>query len=233
MSDLDKIEFQKLAEVASQLEAALNRGKSTTEVSARLSSATGRIQTLQNEGVFDSEQSDKRKNRYSQDAAIAAMVAQESRLNEDEKTVYAEFLNKEYFSNKDVEKIDAFYDKTFDKLSDDGKVQIFKRIDRGIESGHLDYEKLKPETRAKDRSAREEIGYTPPPVAVKISTRDSFVSHDSEKQSSLLSKEEKRDEKSVTDLSNIDFSKLGSFEDVEVATKPDLPAKSSARTVSP
>ena len=75
MSELDKIEFEKLAEIASQLSAALNRGQASTEIASQLSTATDRIQTLQQEGLFDSELSEKRKSRLSQEQFSAVIRA--------------------------------------------------------------------------------------------------------------------------------------------------------------
>ncbi|WP_411845722.1 hypothetical protein AAFN60_19095 [Roseibacillus persicicus] len=143
MSELDKIEYDKLTELASKLEAVLNHtGTNQTGVTALLTTALGRIENLQQEGVLDSEKDEKRKNKSAQEVAIAAIVARETRLSQDEKVLYTEFLEKKAFEKKDFKKLEQFYTHSYEKLSDDGKAQMSQRIDEGIRRGHFDREDL-------------------------------------------------------------------------------------------
>lgn len=183
MSELDNIEYEKLAEIASQLAAALNRGGSPTEVSARFSSTSSRIETLQHEGIFDSEHSEKRKSRLSQDAAIAAMVEQETRLNEDEKIAYADLLEQEAFEKKDFKKLEHFYTHSYDKLSDEGKAQMSQRIEEGIRRGHFDHEDLPDIVQKMDR--KDLKGVIQPKTPEKEREQQSLLGLENSQGSSL------------------------------------------------
>ena len=138
MSELDKNEFEKLTALASTLVGVLHRtNPNQIGVTALLATALGRIESLQQEGVLHPEQDEKRKNRSSQETAIAAIVARETRLSKEEQAIYADFLDKEAFEKKDLKKLEHFYTHSYDKLSDEGKAQMSQRIEEGIERGHL------------------------------------------------------------------------------------------------
>lgn len=161
MSELDKIEYEKLTELASTLETVLNRaGPTQSGVTALLTTALGRIENLQQEGVLNSEQDEKRKNKSTQEVAIAAMVARETRLNQDEKIAFTEFLEKDYFTKKDAKNIDSFYSGSWDKLTDQGKAQMSQRMDEGVRQGEVEYHDFSPNTLKKEiqgRAQRNEV----------------------------------------------------------------------------
>jgi hypothetical protein len=161
MSELDKIEYEKLTELASKLETVLNRaGPAQSGVTALLTTALGRIENLQQEGVLNPEQDEKRKNQSIQEIAIAAIVARETRLSQDEKIAFTEFLEKDYFTKKDVKNIDSFYSSSWDKLTDQGKAQMSQRMDEGVRQGELEYHDFSPNTLKKEiqgRAQRNEI----------------------------------------------------------------------------
>lgn len=158
MSELDKIEYEKLTELATKLETVLSRtGPTQAGVSALLTSALGRIENLQHEGVLNPGQDEKRKNRSTQEIAIAAIVARETRLSEEEKVIYADFLDKDAFEKRDLKKLEHFYTHSYDKLSDGGKAQMSQRIEEGIRRGNFEREDLPDIVRAQRSKDRKEI----------------------------------------------------------------------------
>ena len=83
-------------------------------------------------------------------AAAAALAAKETRLSEEERKTYQSFLEKSYFTKKDFGKLDEFYRHSYDRLSEDGKDEMSKRIDEGIKRGEFKFDEL-PKTIQRQR----------------------------------------------------------------------------------
>lgn len=66
------------------------------------------------------------------EAAVAALAQQESRLTRDEKEEYSGFLAKRFFSRQDFAQLERFYRETWDRLSERGKDEMSQRIWEGI-----------------------------------------------------------------------------------------------------
>ena len=67
----------------------------------------------------------------------AALAAKETKLNAEERGTYRGFLEEWYFTKKDLGKLDQFYTHSYDRLSEDGKEEMEKRIDEGIKRGEF------------------------------------------------------------------------------------------------
>ena len=59
------------------------------------------------------------------------LAAEETNLSPDEKKFFATLIGKSYFRKEDLKEVDRFYNTVWDKLSDNGKLQVSKRTRRG------------------------------------------------------------------------------------------------------
>lgn len=111
-------------------------------LAAMLGSAQARLDSLRDEEEHVT--TEKKEKEQKDRSAIAAMVERETKLNEEEKKKYAEFLSKDCFSNSDIGDLSTFYQDggAYDRLSLDGKEQIDSRVEEGIRRGELDRNKL-------------------------------------------------------------------------------------------
>ena len=80
------------------------------------------------------------------------MVERETKLNEEEKKKYAEFLAKDYFTRSDFNELSTFYADggAYDRLSTEGKANMSDRIQHGIERGEFSHDELPSNVRKKD-----------------------------------------------------------------------------------
>ncbi|MEI9897869.1 MAG: hypothetical protein WDN28_29440 [Chthoniobacter sp.] len=78
----------------------------------------------------------------------AVVIAQsESRLNQQERSTFAGFLKEDYFTKTDFGKLEEFYEKSWDRLSEHGKDEMSKRIWGGIRHGKYSFGDLPPKVR--------------------------------------------------------------------------------------
>lgn len=234
MSELDKIEYEKLTELATKLETVLNRtGPTQAGVSALLTTALGRIENLQHEGVLNPDQDEKRKNRSTQEIAIAAIVARETRLNEQEKASFAGFLEKDAFEKKDFKKLEQFYTHSYDKLSDDGKAQMSHRIEEGIRRGNFERDDL-PTVIQEKHSSTEKIQQKATSQHIEEEQQTLFENHDmgsqtdDELSSSSVAPSEKASPKETASTQDAELL-AKSFEGISFAAT-DLPKNSETST---
>ena len=85
-------------------------------------------------------------------AATAALAAKETRLSDKERETYRGFLEESYFTKSDFGKLDQFYAHSYDRLSDDGKYQMSKRIHEGIKHGEFKFADLPERVQEKDNA---------------------------------------------------------------------------------
>ncbi|MFD2256858.1 hypothetical protein ACFSSA_09235 [Luteolibacter algae] len=62
---------------------------------------------------------------------VSELVADEQQLNDQEKAAYRALLNKDYFSKTDFTALEAFYKGPHDKLTEQGKNQLSRRVQLG------------------------------------------------------------------------------------------------------
>ncbi len=65
-------------------------------------------------------------------AEIARTVTLENRLSDSEKTAYASFLQRDYFTKADFTALDLFYKSAYDRLTEQGKTEMHNRIQNGM-----------------------------------------------------------------------------------------------------
>ncbi len=86
--------------------------------SARLGAVEKKIQELQ---VL--QESHER-----EQTGVAALARKETALSAGERETYSGFLKEDFFTKKDFSRLEQFYEKTWDRLSESGKNQMSHRI---------------------------------------------------------------------------------------------------------
>lgn len=85
--------------------------------------------------------------------AISSAAAKETALSANEKEEYSGFLQKAYFTKADFGNLETFYAKTWERLSEDGKAEMSKRVWNGIRNGKYKFSEL-PEIVQEKESGR-------------------------------------------------------------------------------
>jgi len=154
MSTLDEAEYQRLQSAIGEAERLFTNGSqaSNAYLGAEISSKKQRVQSLEHEGIFGNESSERRKSDSATAVAVAALVAQENRLNHSERQTYASFLHQEHFTRDDFKKLDSFYADggAWDRLSERGKKEMSDRIWTGVENGSHSFKELPDQVRKKE-----------------------------------------------------------------------------------
>jgi hypothetical protein len=83
-------------------------------------------------------------------AAIAALAQKETALSSREKETYSGFLKEDFFTKKDFGPLEQFYEKTWDRLSKDGKDEMSHRVWEGVRKGQYTFGELPPAVREKE-----------------------------------------------------------------------------------
>lgn len=79
-----------------------------------------------------------------------AIAQNESRLNQQERSNFAGFLKEDYFTKADFGRLEEFYAKTWDRLSEHGKDEMSHRIWEGVRKGKYSFSELPPKVREKE-----------------------------------------------------------------------------------
>lgn len=156
MSELDKGEYQRIeAAIRATEDQMANNPHVRHDASiALMEPARKRLETMDQEGRGLLNSSEERKKQSMEAAQIAVLVLQESRLNSAEKQTYGGFLQSEYFTRSDFEKLEDFYAEAgpWDRLSPEGKKQMSDRFWGGLEQGEYTLDE------APDNVRKKEIG---------------------------------------------------------------------------
>ena len=151
MSTDSEVRGSKLAERVEEIEKLIRSGATVTGASlaSLLNSAQAQLDAnrLEDEQVTNDKKEKEQKDR----SAIAAMVERETKLNEEEKKKYSEFLAKDYFKRSDLSELSQFYADggAYDRLSKNGKEQMDTRVKEGVRRGELSRDELPPEIERK------------------------------------------------------------------------------------
>ncbi|HEV2692917.1 MAG TPA: hypothetical protein VG347_08495 [Verrucomicrobiae bacterium] len=106
------------------------------------------IEVLENEA---------KESEHRTEQAVAAQIAeQEATLNREEKRVFAGFVEKEYFTKKDFGSLEDFYRNSWDKLTDNGKSEMSKRLHEGIVRHEYIFDELPEVIQEKDSDFLQE-----------------------------------------------------------------------------
>lgn len=96
-------------------------------------------------------------------------------LNTKEKETYSGFLKEDFFTKRDFGRLEQFYTKTWDRLSEGGKDEMSKRVWGGIRHGEYSFDQLPAQVREKEakqaykRLTESTIGN---PAAAEIPEKD-------------------------------------------------------------
>jgi len=154
MTTLDEAEHQRLQNAISDAERILggNPENSMSTIAVGMQPMKQRIDALEKDGVLGADHQERKKSDSATAVAIAALVAQESRLSHSERQTYSDFLRQDYFTRDDFKKLDAFYADSgaWDRLTDEGKKQMSERIWTGVEQGSHSFAELPNNIRKKE-----------------------------------------------------------------------------------
>lgn len=84
--------------------------------------------------------------------AAAALAAKETKLSAEERETYRGFLEEPYFTKKDFGKLDEFYIRSYDRLSEDGKEEMSKRLHEGLRRGEFKFSDLSQAIQRRDNA---------------------------------------------------------------------------------
>jgi hypothetical protein len=112
-----------------------------------LQNAKGRVGVLEKK-IKDAQEA--RETHEREQAAIAALAQKETALSSREKETYSGFLKEDFFTKKDFGPLEQFYEKTWDRLSKDGKDEMSHRVWEGVRKGQYTFGELPPAVREKE-----------------------------------------------------------------------------------
>jgi len=231
LSGIDDAEYQRLAEAVRATErlAVENPNIRNDAGAAFLMSTKARIEVLDREFI-GSESTEKKDKRSAASAAIAMMVDRETRLNEQEKEAYAEFLEKDYFTKKDFKNLDAFYAVSFDKLTEAGKAEMSERVLGGIRRGEYEMNDLpesvqEPTREYSKAKAGKQQGASSEKLPEYLDTQREEELSSSSSNKKETAKQNVTDERAIEQVKHEvsdDFA-LGNLEDAFDVKMPDVP----------
>lgn len=138
MSTDSEVRGSRLAERVEEIEKLIRSGATVT--GASLASLLNTAQAQLDANRLEDEQitNDKKEKEQKDRSAIAAMVERETKLNEEEKKKYSEFLAKDCFTKSDFGDLSHFYADggAYDRLSEEGKAEMDHRVIEGVRRGH-------------------------------------------------------------------------------------------------
>lgn len=156
MSTDSEVRGSKLAQRVEEIEKLIRSGAvaTGTSLASLLDSAQAQLDAnrLEDEHLANDKKEKEQKDR----SAIAAMVERETKLNEEEKKKYSEFLAKDYFTRSDFSDLSKFYADggAYDRLSNDGKAEMSDRIEKGVQRGEFTRDELPMDVKRKDAEFR-------------------------------------------------------------------------------
>lgn len=127
----DKIERDSLSKAISDVETAMAVSTPGTRaiLEVFIFNARGRIAVLEKQ---ISDVTSEREAQERQSTAALSMAQREAALSYGERETFSHFLEKEFFTRNDFGKLEQFYSKSWDRLSDEGKEEMSHRVWEGI-----------------------------------------------------------------------------------------------------
>ena len=140
MSGIDDVEYANLAEQVRRIELLVDtdtRSDSSFLLTSFIHNAKSRMEEIRYDEVRTEDE--KKDQKVKETASVVQLAEMEHRLNAEEKQQYSEFLKLDYFRRKDLDELAAFYKDGggYDKLSEEGKLQMSERIEEGIRRGEF------------------------------------------------------------------------------------------------
>ena len=143
MSQLDEVEYSRLAAQVQEIEKLVNSGQPGDVgylLKSFLHNAKSRLEEIQHDEVrAEDEKKDQKAKEYSSVVQLAEM---EHKLNADEKQQYSAFLKLDYFTKANFDELEDFYTNSWDKLSETGKDQMSARVWEGIRRKEYTFDEL-------------------------------------------------------------------------------------------
>ena len=153
MVEVNEIELAKLDKLISELQwqifnAGGSQAASTSMLVKRLTEAQSRSATVHRD---EQHEKDKKAQTELQERSYAiAKAERESALTQPEQREYASFLECEFFTKAMFPRLDHFYSQTWDRLSDDGKAEMSKRVWEGVNQGQYRFNELPDSVKEKE-----------------------------------------------------------------------------------
>lgn len=154
MTEVNEVELAKLDKLISELQwqifhAGGINAASTSMLVKRLTEAQRRSATVHQE---DEREREKKEQTEQQERSwIIARAERELALSQSEQREYASFLQCDFFTREMFPRLDQFYNRTWARLSEEGKAEMSKRVWEGVHQGQYRFNEL-PES-VKDKEA--------------------------------------------------------------------------------
>ncbi len=146
MSIVDFQEYRNLKDTALALEKLLTDSPLGVNpvLQTTLANIQRRLEVLERE-----IKQDEIKERAGQ-AVAAAAAEKEAALNASERGIFCDLLRRDYFAKADMPQVNSFYKNIWDKLTDDGKGEISRRLWEGIRHGEQPFSDLADDIKEKE-----------------------------------------------------------------------------------
>lgn len=155
MSKNDEVGSWKLQTVISDIEHRLSNrgasvGSSASMLAAILDDAKKQLNNLDLKQKDHNEE--ERRKANAELATVVYLVAQETALSQRERQQYGAFIQKDFSTKNDFTALEDFYSNAWDRLTEDGKVEMSQRVWEGVRREEYTFNDL-PET-VKQKEAR-------------------------------------------------------------------------------
>lgn len=143
MSELDEMEYARLAAQVEEIEIVMSSGQPRDVgdlLKQFLHNAKSRMDEIRHDEISSGEKRDQKAKEIA--TSIAHLVEMEQRLSSVEKQQYAGFLNFDYFTKANFDELENFYASSWDKLSEGGKDQMSARVWEGIKRKEFTFDEL-------------------------------------------------------------------------------------------
>lgn len=151
VDNLAKVEYARLAELVKEIErllAAAAPGEVGIRLTSLAHSAKSRMEDIQAELVLSEATKNDEKVKLA--AGVAHLAALETKLGEEERHQYGEFLKLSYFTKVNFADLDRFYTHTWDRLSERGKDEMSARVWEGVKQKEYTFDELPGAVREKE-----------------------------------------------------------------------------------
>lgn len=143
MSQLDEVEYSRLAAQVQEIENLVGSGQSGDVgdlLKHFLHNAKSRMEEIRHDEVR--AEVEKKEQKAKENANVAQLAEMEHNLSVEEKRQYAGFLKLDYFTKANFEGLEDFYANSWDKLSEGGKDQMSARVWEGIRRKEYTFDEL-------------------------------------------------------------------------------------------
>lgn len=160
MGEGNAIELRRLDKLISDLQWLIFNGggcqaATTSMLVKALADAQARSVSVSIEHEEEAKE-DERKEQ-AEHAIAVSMAERELALSRSERAVYASFLECEFFTKAMFGKLDHFYTNTWDRLSEDGKSEMSRRVWEGVRRNEYEFFELPESVKSKEAERIERM----------------------------------------------------------------------------